>query len=73
MSEPAPAFLPDWTTCERLHLTTLHPAPEPAPALAKPVCVKALLESLGEVGTEVDSVVSLVETRISGCDESAVA
>ena len=41
MSEQAPAFLPDQTTCERLHLITLNPAPEPAPA--KPVCVKALL------------------------------
>ena len=41
MSEPAPAFLPDRTTSERLHFITLHRAPAPAPA--KPVCVKALL------------------------------
>ena len=54
LSDPAPAFLPDRTMCERLHFITMHPAPKPAsanPTPTKPVCVKALLRLLTIEGT----------------------
>ena len=68
MSEPAPAFLPDRTTCERHHLITLHPA-------AEPVCVKSLLGrprrrwegnirmDLREVGCDPGEWIDLAEDR----------